>query len=78
MSEAATQIAVKPAPTGKLAWEYCKLRLPLQVCRSAAGFYIGTISEDGPCSRESLEYYPKEALAEHALANNTFTQRDEP
>ena len=32
-------------------------RLPLQVCESRAGFYIGTLNQDGtPCSRESVEY----------------------
>lgn len=63
---------------GQLAWEYCKVRLPLAVYRSAAGYYIGTMNEDGPCSRESVEYYPTSEMAAKALEDNTFTQRDYP
>lgn len=63
---------------GKLALEYCKKRLPLQVLRSNAGYYIGTASEDGPCSRESAEYFRKQGDAEDALANGKWTQRDNP
>jgi hypothetical protein len=28
------------------------------VLRSAAGHYIGTADDDGPVSRESVEYFP--------------------
>ena len=30
--------------------------LPLQVCFSRAGYYLGTHDENGPVSRESVEY----------------------
>ena len=63
---------------GKLALEYCGRKLPLQVMKSQAGYYIGTCSDDGPCSRESVEYYRKEGDASTALANSTWTQRDNP
>ena len=63
---------------GKLALEYCNKRLELQVLRSAAGYYIGTCSEDGPCSRESLEYFRKEGDADAALLNGDWTQKDTP
>lgn len=43
-----------PHGQGLLALEYCGKRLPLQVLQSAAGFYIGTMDDDGPCSRESV------------------------
>ena len=76
MSNVATPVI--KTRTGELAWKYCKVRLPLQVCQSAAGFYIGTYGEDGPCSRESVEYYRKREQAETALKDDTFTQRDEP
>ena len=62
---------------GELALRYCKLRLPLGVYQSNAGFYIGTYHE-GPCSRESAEYFRNRAKAEAALANGEWTQRDEP
>lgn len=51
------------------------VRLPLCVLKSAAGFYIGTVSDEGPFSRESEEYWPSAAAAESALASNSFTQR---
>lgn len=63
---------------GKLALEYCNKRLPLQVLRSNAGYYIGTASDEGPCSRESVEYFRKEGDATDALANGTWNQRDNP
>lgn len=62
--------------SGKLALEICGKRLPLQVLKSQAGFYIGTFDDDGPCSRESQEYYRSEALAQVALADRKFTQME--
>lgn len=54
-------------------------QLQLQVCKSAAGFYLGTYDEEGsPFSRESVEYWGKRDRAEHALAANRWTQRREP
>lgn len=64
--------------TGKLAYEVLKIRLPLSVLQSNAGFYIGTFDEEGPVSRESEEYYPDKDSAQYALDNNTFTQKWEP
>lgn len=63
---------------GMLAQRFCKKTLPLQVCRSNAGFYIGTYSEDGPCSRESVEYFRKEADAHDAMRVGNWTQRQHP
>ncbi|HCF5174370.1 TPA: hypothetical protein ACGW32_001149 [Pseudomonas aeruginosa] len=48
---------------GKLALAHLRLELPLQVLMSNAGFYIGTLDEEGPASRESVEYYPSRELA---------------
>ncbi|MFG9964263.1 hypothetical protein ACG3QT_00015 [Pseudomonas paraeruginosa] len=62
---------------GKLALAHLRLELPLQVLMSApAGFYIGTLDEEGPASRESVEYYPSRELAQQALDNGTWTQRE--
>lgn len=64
---------------GLLAAEYCGMYLPLMVCRSSAGYYIGTMSNElGPVSRESVEYYPTWKEANNALRDNTFTQRYHP
>ncbi len=69
-----------PRPCGQLAYAYCRLRLPLQVLRSAAGFYLGTADEGGPVSRESAEYFPTAEIAQRALdaGPDAWTQRDEP
>lgn len=63
---------------GKLAKEWCKKSLPLQVLRSAAGFYIGTADEEEPCSRESVEYWRDERAAAIALETGEWTQRENP
>lgn len=52
--------------------------LPLQVLGSRAGFYIGTADEDGPISRESVEYWACRDHASAALAKHCWTQRYEP
>ena len=73
MSEPAIQIQY-----GLLALSIGK-RLPLQVCRSAAGFYVGTLDADGlPVSRESAEYWRRPELAAEALRKGHWTQRHEP
>ncbi|MER2553373.1 MAG: hypothetical protein ABTQ28_08885 [Thauera sp.] len=59
-----------PAHTGK--------RLPQQVPHSAAGHYIGTADEDGPVSRESVEYFRSPRAADHALATGSWQQRIHP
>lgn len=68
----------KPAiSSGLLALAFVGKRLPLQVLRSAAGYYIGTF-DDGPVSRESVEYFPTREAARHALETGAWTQRQEP
>jgi hypothetical protein len=64
---------------GKLALEYCKIEAKLQVCKSNAGYYIGTLDEDGcPLSRESVEYFESRVTAGVALASDIWTQRQTP
>lgn len=71
--------AFSPVPQmGRLAKEYCGVDLPLQVLRSGAGYYLGTIDEHGPCSRESREYFPTQDAAESALSTGCWTQREHP
>lgn len=62
-------------PKGMLAAAAGKA-FPLQVCKSAAGFYIGTYDDDGaPFTRESCEYWRKREQAESALAKGQWTQK---
>lgn len=61
---------------GKLALAHLRLELPLQVLMSNAGFYIGTLDEEGPASRESVEYYQSRELGQQALDNGTWSQRE--
>jgi hypothetical protein len=68
----------EPAKLGKMAKELCGRELELQVCYSAAGFYLGTYSEDGPCTRESREYWRTRESATGALRSGAWSQRDEP
>lgn len=65
-------------PFGILASQFCGLTLPLEVLKSAAGFYIGTSTQEGPCSRESVEYWPTGTAAWDALKNQSWTQRPHP
>ncbi len=52
--------------------------LPLRVLGWGKNFFIGTADEEGPCSRESVEYWADKGQAEAALANRRWTQRREP
>lgn len=70
--------STSPRSNGVLALTACGLRLPLQVLKSAAGYYIGTADEQGPVSRESEEYFRNPADASKALADSTWTQRPSP
>lgn len=50
--------------------------LEVQVLQSAAGFYIGTFSEEGPFTRESVEYIKTRDMAVAALRDGRWTQRE--
>ncbi len=64
---------------GQLAGQYCGKRLPLRVLQSQRGYYIGTWDDEhGPCSRESLEYFPSQDTAQAALRSGAWTQKVEP
>ena len=63
--------------SGHLAKAFGGVDLPLYVLPSSAGFYLGTFDE-GPYSRESVEYFPSQDAAEVALKNGTWTQRPAP
>jgi hypothetical protein len=59
---------------GKLALEG-KRKLPIHVCKSGAGYYIGTWDHEGPYSRESEEYFTTREAAQKALETGQWTQR---
>ena len=62
-----------------LSKRYIGVELPLQVCKSNAGYYIGAKMRDGtPASRDSREYYRTAELAQKALDSGTFSQRETP
>jgi hypothetical protein len=63
---------------GLLAKHYCNVELPLQVLQSAAGYYLGTFDEEGPCSRESDCYWATRAEAEAALTSGEWPQKLRP
>ena len=69
---------LKSVPHGLLAKELLELTLELKVMKSAAGWYLGTFDENGPVSRESVEYFSTESSAEAAFKAGSWTQRDHP
>ena len=52
---------------GKIALASTGKSLPLSVQKSFCGFFLGTSNEEGPVSRESVEYWPTKQLADTAL-----------
>lgn len=64
--------------TGHLAMEFCGKSLPVIVCESRHGFFIGTVDEGLPCSRESNEYFGTRNQAATALITGSWTQKQEP
>lgn len=76
MSELSASSSATAVRIGALAWT--GKRLPLQVLRSAAGHYIGTQDDEGPVSRESVEYFLTHLAAQRALDTHAWTQRAHP
>ncbi len=60
-----------PGETGHIGktCKDCNTELEAQVCMSNAGYYIGTMCDCGPYSRES-EYFSSREEAEEALAED--------
>lgn len=64
---------------GRLTQHWLGQNRPLQVLRSAAGYYIGTADENGlPMSRESEGYWPERDLAQTALDSGQWPQKLTP
>jgi len=73
------QTSETPHTSGYLAAQYGFEHLPLEVLQSAAGFYLGTFDpEEGPCSRESWEYWATREEALSAWVSGQWTQRAHP
>jgi len=49
----------------------CHTILKLEVCKSAAGYYVGSMCKCGPYSRES-GYYPSYETAKDALDSDDY------
>ncbi|GEN23089.1 hypothetical protein HCU01_10380 [Halomonas cupida] len=62
-------------PVGHLAYRDLGLPLPVTVLRIGAGYYLGTLNDEGPVSRESAEYFTTHDQALQALASGSWTQR---
>lgn len=62
-------------PVGHLAYRDLGLPLPATVLRSGAGYYLDTLNDEGPVSRESEEYFTTHGQALQALASGSWTQR---
>ena len=64
---------------GEIAERYGFGKMELKVCRSGAGYYIGTWDDrEGPISRESVHYYATAEEAQKALEGDAWVQRDHP
>lgn len=66
-----------PVRVGQLA-AVAGYRLPLEVLSSPSGYYIGTSTDDGPVSRESVEYFGSLEAARKSLDSGAWTQRESP
>ena len=47
----------------------------MEILQSAAGFYLGTYSDSGPFTRESMQYWPTREKAKKAWDEGRWTQR---
>lgn len=64
---------------GLLAYQVSGQLLPVQVLRSAAGYYLGTALPSGePVSRESECYFYSAREAQRALSRGVWDQRPRP
>jgi len=52
----------------------CGVETILQVCKSGAGYYLGTYCNCGPYSRET-GYYETKEIARHLLETNSWEPR---
>jgi len=74
--EAATGPKARRAPPLTIRENATGLPLPVQVLKSAAGFYLGAFGSDGsPYTRESVEYWKTEAAATAALLTGQWSAR---
>lgn len=52
--------------------QYINWNLPIQVCQSAAGYYIGQLENGMPYSRLSCNYFPTYEIALDEMFAGTF------
>lgn len=78
LNRGAKRAADAARPVARIASAALGHPVRLEVCYSAAGFYLGTYVQAEPYSRESVEYWRKREEAEAALASGRWTQRQQP
>ena len=69
---------MKTTQIGQLALQYCNVSLIIEVLQSNAGYYIGTSRDGLPCSRESVEYFRSNDVAQTAIETGHWTQLSHP
>lgn len=74
----AAQAVDAARPMAQIASATLGRPVPLEICYSAAGFYLGTYVDAEPYSRESVEYWRKREEAAAALASGRWTQKQQP
>jgi hypothetical protein len=74
----AAQTVDAARPVAQIASAALGHPVPLEICYSAAGFYLGTYVDAEPYSRESVEYWRKREEAAAALASGRWTQKQQP
>ncbi len=58
---------------------YGDTSIPVQVCKSAGGYYIGRLNTEGdPYARDSVEYFSTALEAHEALITDDWTLREHP
>lgn len=64
---------------GRLALDWGGCAFELKVLKSAAGYYLGTLDQDGaPYSRESVTYWRSYEEAQAALESGAWEQKLTP
>lgn len=78
LSLGTTQAVDAARPVAQIASAALGRPVPLEICYSARGFYLGTYVDAEPNSRESVEYWHKREEAEAAMASGRWTQKQQP
>lgn len=56
------------------AYQELSIKLELTILKCSLGYYIGTVNDCGPVSRESTDYYRTLEAAQQSLGEGTWKQ----